>query len=57
MHRDGVKEAKGRLEINLARDAKNNNKGFYRLCQPEKEGQRKGNAPDSPKLANYGNYG
>ena len=28
--RDGVRKAKARLELNLARDAKNNKKGFYR---------------------------
>ncbi|KAK4816518.1 hypothetical protein QYF61_017618 [Mycteria americana] len=28
--RDGVRKAKAPLELNLARDAKNNNKGFYR---------------------------
>ncbi|KAK4806906.1 hypothetical protein QYF61_012627 [Mycteria americana] len=27
--RDGVRKAKAQLELNLARDAKNNNKGFY----------------------------
>ena len=28
--RDGTRKAKALLELNLARDAKNNNKGFYR---------------------------
>ena len=28
--RDGVRKAKARLELNLARDAKNNKKGFHR---------------------------
>jgi len=28
--RDGVRKAKKQLELNLARDAKNNKKGFYR---------------------------
>lgn len=30
MCRDGVRKAKVWLELNLARDAKNNRKGFYR---------------------------
>ncbi|KAK4813527.1 LOW QUALITY PROTEIN: hypothetical protein QYF61_009253 [Mycteria americana] len=37
--RDGVGKAKAQLELNMARDAKNTKKGFYRY--PEKEGQRK----------------
>ncbi|KAK4826878.1 LOW QUALITY PROTEIN: hypothetical protein QYF61_011997 [Mycteria americana] len=37
--RDGVRKAKVQLELNMARDTKNNKKGFYRY--PEKEGQRK----------------
>ena len=28
--RDGARRAKAQLELNLARDAKNNKKGFYR---------------------------
>ena len=30
MCRDGVRKAKVQLELNLAKDAKNNKKGFYR---------------------------
>jgi len=30
MCRDGIRKAKARMELSLARDAKNNRKGFYR---------------------------
>ena len=36
--KDEVRRAKALLELSLARNAKNNKKSFYRLCQPEKEG-------------------
>ena len=39
--RDGIRKAKAQLELNLARDAKNNKKGLLQVCQPEKDGQRK----------------
>jgi len=31
--RDGVRKVKAQLELNLARDVKNNNKGFYRYVR------------------------
>ncbi|KAK4806236.1 hypothetical protein QYF61_013380 [Mycteria americana] len=34
---DGVRKAKGRLELNLARDAKNNKKGFYRYINQKRK--------------------
>ncbi|GAB0183552.1 hypothetical protein GRJ2_000820500 [Grus japonensis] len=34
--RDGVRKAKAQLELNLARDAKNNNKGFYRYVSQKR---------------------
>jgi len=34
--RDGVRKAKPQLELNLARDAKNNKKGFYRYVSQKK---------------------
>jgi len=34
--RDGVRKAKAQLELNLARDAKNNKKGFYRYISQKK---------------------
>ena len=34
--RDGVRKAKAQLELNLARDAKNNKKGFYRYVSRKK---------------------
>jgi len=30
LYRDGVRKVKAQLELNLARNAKNNKKGFYR---------------------------
>ncbi|KAK4827373.1 LOW QUALITY PROTEIN: hypothetical protein QYF61_017311 [Mycteria americana] len=42
--RDGVRKAKAQLELNLARDTKNNKKGFHRYT--DKEGQRKHTHPD-----------
>ena len=33
---DGVRKAKAQLELNLARDAKNNNEGFYRHISQKK---------------------
>jgi len=47
LYRGGVRKAKSLMELNLARDAKNNKKGFYRYVEkerkrnPEKEGQIK----------------
>jgi len=35
--RDGVRKAKARMELNLARDAKNNKKGFYRYVSQKKK--------------------
>ncbi|KFP65292.1 hypothetical protein N322_12895, partial [Cariama cristata] len=43
--RDGVRKAKAWMELNLARDATNNKKGFYRYVSQKKEGQRKRTAP------------
>ncbi|KFR01231.1 hypothetical protein N306_09969, partial [Opisthocomus hoazin] len=34
--RDGVRKAKAQLELNLARDVKNNKKGFYRYVSRKK---------------------
>ncbi|KAK4825589.1 hypothetical protein QYF61_000678 [Mycteria americana] len=34
---DGVRKAKVQLELNLARDAKNNNKGFYRYISQKRK--------------------
>ena len=36
MYRDGVRKAKGWLELHLARDAKNNNKDFYRYASEKR---------------------
>jgi len=44
--RDEVRRAKEQLELNLARDAKNNKKGFYRYINQKKEGKRKRTAPN-----------
>ncbi|KFR08823.1 hypothetical protein N306_10297, partial [Opisthocomus hoazin] len=35
--RDGVRKVKAQLELNLARDAKNNKKGFYRYVSQKKK--------------------
>ncbi|KAK4828789.1 hypothetical protein QYF61_000846 [Mycteria americana] len=35
--RDGVRKAKAQLELNLARDAKNNRKGFYRYVSQKRK--------------------
>jgi len=35
--RDEVRRAKAQLELNLARDAKNNKKGFYRYVSQKKK--------------------
>ncbi|PKU31777.1 hypothetical protein llap_17920 [Limosa lapponica baueri] len=35
--RDGVKKAKAQLELNLARDAKNNKKGIYRYVSQKRK--------------------
>ncbi|KFQ86650.1 hypothetical protein N337_07878, partial [Phoenicopterus ruber ruber] len=37
LSRDGVRKAKVRMELNLARDAKNNKKGFYRFASQERK--------------------
>ena len=34
--RDGVRKAEAQLELNLARNAKNNKKGFYRYVSQKK---------------------
>ena len=31
--REGIRKAKAQLELNLATDVKNNNKGFYRYVR------------------------
>jgi len=36
LYRNGVRKAKGQLELNLARDAKNN-KGFHRYVTQERK--------------------
>jgi len=35
--RDGVRKAMVRMELNLARDSKNNNKGFYRQVSQKRK--------------------
>ena len=35
--RDRVRKAKARMELNLARDAKNNKKGFYRYVSQKRK--------------------
>jgi len=35
--RDEVRRAKAQLELSLARDAKNNKKGFYRYVSQERK--------------------
>jgi len=35
--RDGVRRAKARLQLNLARDAKNNRIGFYRYVSQQRK--------------------
>ena len=37
MCRDGVRRAKAQLELNLARDAENNKKGFYRYVSQKRK--------------------
>ncbi|KFQ06524.1 hypothetical protein N330_02323, partial [Leptosomus discolor] len=37
LYRDGVRKAKAQLELNLARDAKNNKKGFYRYVNQKRK--------------------
>ena len=37
MCRDEVRRAKVRLELNLARDAKNNKEGFYRYVNQKRK--------------------
>lgn len=34
---DGVRKAKAHLELNLSRDAKSNNKGFYRYVSQKRK--------------------
>jgi len=36
LRRDGVRKAKAQLELNLARDVKNNKKDFYRYVSHKK---------------------
>jgi len=36
--RDAMRKAKAHLELKLARDDKNNKKGFFKLHQQQKEG-------------------
>ena len=36
--RDATRKAKAHLELKLARDVKNNKKGFFQLHQQQKEG-------------------
>ncbi|KFQ65391.1 hypothetical protein N335_01657, partial [Phaethon lepturus] len=48
--RDGVRKAKAQLELNLARDAKNNKKGFYRYVSQK----RKGKESISPLMSKTG---
>ena len=43
MCRDGVRKAKAQLEVNLARCAKDNKKGFYRYVS--QKGRIKGGVP------------
>ncbi|KAM9168311.1 very low-density lipoprotein receptor-like [Mergus octosetaceus] len=45
--RDGIRKAKALTELNLARDAKNNNKGFYRYI-----GQKRKTKESVPALKN-----
>ena len=50
--RDGVKKAKAQLELNWARDAKNNKKGFYRYVSQKRK--LKESVPHrSARLANW----
>jgi len=35
--KDGVRKAKAQLELNLARDTKNNKKGFYRYVSQKRK--------------------
>lgn len=39
--RDAIKKAKGLLELNLAKDVKHNQEGFFQVCYREKEHQAK----------------
>ncbi|KAK4817803.1 hypothetical protein QYF61_027854 [Mycteria americana] len=36
-NRDGVRKAKAQLELNMARDAKNSKKGFYRYVSQKRK--------------------
>jgi len=40
LHRDGVRKTKGQLELNLARDAKSNKKGFYRYVSQKRKSKK-----------------
>jgi len=35
--RDGVRKAKVKMELNLARDARNNKRGFYRYVSQKRK--------------------
>ncbi|KAK4811070.1 hypothetical protein QYF61_016356 [Mycteria americana] len=48
--RDGVRKAKAWLELNLARDTKNNKKGFYRYVS-QKRKVKESVPPDDPILS------
>ena len=37
MYRDGIRGTKAQMELNLARDAKNNKKGFYSYVSQKRE--------------------
>ncbi|KAK4826550.1 hypothetical protein QYF61_010070 [Mycteria americana] len=43
---DGVRKAKAQLELNLARDAKNNKKGFYRYVSQKRKVKERAPPPD-----------
>ena len=45
--RDGIRKAKAQMELNLARDMKNNKKGFYRYT-----GRRRQPKESVPSLIN-----
>ncbi|KAK4825509.1 hypothetical protein QYF61_000022 [Mycteria americana] len=50
--RDGIRKAKAQLELNLAGDAKNNKKGFYRYVS-QKRKVKESVPPQSARLANW----
>ena len=50
--RDGIRKAKAQMELNLARDVKDNKKGFYRYIGRKRQAKESG-----PPLGGRGHWG